>query len=573
MRCDLILLHAPHVYDFRKLPQLYGPVSDLVPSTPAFEMYPMGFTSFAEYLGRSGYKVRIINLALRMVESKTFDVEKYISKLDAPLFGVDLHWLVHANGSIAFTEIIKKYHPDAKVVMGGFSASYFKDELIRLPSVDYVLSGDSTEEPMRLLVSKYQSGDVSDIPNLSWKKADGTVVHNPMSNTPTDISNVMHEHYEGMIKQVLRFKDFKSIIPFKGWLKQPETCVFSCRGCDQYCVFCGGSKYAMQKHSSRKETAYRTVDDIVNDIVRTSKISRGQIALESDIRQAGEDFAWELLDRLGKEKIKNQIMFEIFKPMPTDYVKKMAQSIPIYSLDISPNSHDPKVRLATGINYSNEDMEKTFEDALNMGVRRIEVFFMIGLPKQSKQSVLDTIDYCDELWTKFNSDKRIFAYIGPLSPFLDPGSMGYEEPEKHGYRLLRKTLEDYRNALTGPSWRYALNYETDLMTRDDIIDVTYEAIIRLMQVQVKHGQLTEELSNAQIQRIRMTQELEVKIADVMKSGDQEKLLALKPEMDEINSFRSVQQSQMDIAYSFVKLRYVNGLIQTIKSALHKEKKS
>ena len=212
MRCDLILLHAPHVYDFRKLPQLYGPVSDLVPSTPAFEMYPMGFTSFAEYLGRSGYKVRIINLALRMVESKTFDVEKYISKLNAPLFGVDLHWLVHANGSIAFTEIIKKYHPDAKVVMGGFSASYFKDELIRLPSVDYVLSGDSTEEPMRLLVSKYQSGDVSDIPNLSWKKADGTAVHNPMSNTPTDISNVMHEHYEGMIKQVLRFKDFKSII-------------------------------------------------------------------------------------------------------------------------------------------------------------------------------------------------------------------------------------------------------------------------------------------------------------------------------------------------------------------------
>jgi hypothetical protein len=48
-KTDLILLHAPHVYNFRKIPQLYGPVSDLVLSTPAFEMYPIGFSSLAEY--------------------------------------------------------------------------------------------------------------------------------------------------------------------------------------------------------------------------------------------------------------------------------------------------------------------------------------------------------------------------------------------------------------------------------------------------------------------------------------------------------------------------------------------
>ena len=45
-KTDLILLHAPHVYDYRKIPQLYGPVSDLVLSTPVFEMYPIGFSSW-----------------------------------------------------------------------------------------------------------------------------------------------------------------------------------------------------------------------------------------------------------------------------------------------------------------------------------------------------------------------------------------------------------------------------------------------------------------------------------------------------------------------------------------------
>ena len=43
----LLLLHAPSVYDFRKRAILYGPVSDMVPSSTVFEMYPLGFTTMA----------------------------------------------------------------------------------------------------------------------------------------------------------------------------------------------------------------------------------------------------------------------------------------------------------------------------------------------------------------------------------------------------------------------------------------------------------------------------------------------------------------------------------------------
>ncbi|MDO9351920.1 MAG: TIGR04190 family B12-binding domain/radical SAM domain protein, partial [Deltaproteobacteria bacterium] len=65
---DLILLHPPTYYDFRKRPGIYGPISDVVPSTPIFEMYPIGFASLSEYLERHGLKVRIINVALKMLK-------------------------------------------------------------------------------------------------------------------------------------------------------------------------------------------------------------------------------------------------------------------------------------------------------------------------------------------------------------------------------------------------------------------------------------------------------------------------------------------------------------------------
>ncbi|HBA92402.1 MAG TPA: TIGR04190 family B12-binding domain/radical SAM domain protein, partial [Anaerolineaceae bacterium] len=71
---DLTLLHAPSVYDFRRESILYGPVSDLVPSTPVFEMYPIGFTTMAEYLERHDLQTRIVNLAVRMLDDINFDV-------------------------------------------------------------------------------------------------------------------------------------------------------------------------------------------------------------------------------------------------------------------------------------------------------------------------------------------------------------------------------------------------------------------------------------------------------------------------------------------------------------------
>jgi hypothetical protein len=70
---DLVFLHAPSVYDFREKAILYGPISDLVPSTPVFEMYPIGFTTLADYLERHGFRTRIVNLAVRMLRERTFN--------------------------------------------------------------------------------------------------------------------------------------------------------------------------------------------------------------------------------------------------------------------------------------------------------------------------------------------------------------------------------------------------------------------------------------------------------------------------------------------------------------------
>ena len=109
---DVIFLHAPAVYDFRQRATLWGPISDLVPSTPVFEMYPIGLTTLAEFLERFGYRTRIINLAVRMLQSQRFDADKYIASLKSPLlFGIDLHWLPSRSWSVGNCQFGQKASP------------------------------------------------------------------------------------------------------------------------------------------------------------------------------------------------------------------------------------------------------------------------------------------------------------------------------------------------------------------------------------------------------------------------------------------------------------------------------
>jgi len=291
---DLVLLHAPSVYDFRKESILYGPVSDLVPSTPVFEMYPIGFTTIAEYLERQGFRVRIVNLAVRMLNSSRFDAEKLIQKLRPAVFGIDLHWLPHAHGALEVARLCKKHHPDVPVMFGGFSSTYYHEELIRRPEVDFVVRGDSTEVPVLQLMQHLTGAPgapaLGEIPNLTWMGPDGGVRVNEIGFSPLNLDHVLLD-YSYVVRAVARYRDLASFVPFKGWLGYPITAALSVRGCTHNCRTCGGSAAAFASLHNRRRPAYRAPEDLAQDIRNIARFSNGPVFILGDIRQAGDEYA------------------------------------------------------------------------------------------------------------------------------------------------------------------------------------------------------------------------------------------------------------------------------------------
>ncbi|UCH50744.1 MAG: TIGR04190 family B12-binding domain/radical SAM domain protein [Chloroflexota bacterium] len=561
MPTDLILFHAPSVYDFRKKTILYGPVSDLIPPSYVFEMYPIGLTSIAEYLERAGYQVRIVNIAVRMLRDKRFDVEQFIKRLEAPIFGIDLHWMVHSHGSIEIAKIIKKWHPEAKLIFGGFSSSYFYKELLEYPEIDYVLRGDSTEEPFRQLMDCIigHRGELREIPNLAWKDNHGTIQENPLTHVPNDLSNIMLDHYGNVVRSVIKYRDLISYTPVKDWTRYPITAVLTCRGCTENCVICGGSAAAFRKCYNRSQPVYRSPEMVARDVRQISRFSNGPIFILGDLRQPGEGYASQVFSLLQKNRVKNQFIFELFYPASKDFLRQMSLACPDFCLEISPESHDPEIRSAIGRPYSIQDLEQTLGDALDVGCRRLDVFFMIGLPRQTPQSAIETTDYCGYVLERFRGDKRLAMFTSPLAPFLDPGSLGFEQPERYGYHVLFRRLEDHRQALVSPSWKYSLNYETDWMTRQQIVDTSYEAILRLNQLRAKYGTVPERLTRISEQRLRAAWEMAHRLDDLLARNNYQEIDHLKPEVDKINAFPVAEKIQLEVPPPFIKLKPFRAL--------------
>ena len=519
-QADLVLLHPPSVYDFRQQSILYGPISDLIPSSPVFEMYPLGFLTMVAYLEERGFEVRVVNLALRMMNDPNFDVPAFLSRLHPLAFGIDLHWLPHAHGSIEVAKLIREIHPKIPIVFGGLSATYYHAELIQHPAVDFVLRGDSVEPALYELMVRLRAGrSPADVPNLTWKVGGQTRV-NPKGFVPGPLDHVDLLPAR-MVRMVLRYRDLQSVLPFNGWWQNPITAVFTVKGCAHECVTCGGSNSACGLLNARSGPVFRSPANLVANMTEISRLSRGPIFLVGDLRQPGELYAAEVLERLRGTRIRNQVVFELFDMPPLQYLKDIDRSVKHWSLELSPESHDESIRRAQDetVNHSNRQMETVIEEALRLRCERVDVFFLIGLPQQSQESVRETIGYCEHLFQI--SDERLSCFISPLGPFLDPGSRGFEDPERVGYRLFARTLEQHRQLLVQPTWKRILNYETRWMTREQLVEATYEAGEQLNALKVRYRRISRIRGEQVARRIWLARGLRDRLDELVDRGTTE----------------------------------------------------
>ena len=192
VKTDLLLAHAPAFFDFRNRSDIYFPylsTSGDVPITPLYEYFPLGFKTLQRFLGDAGFDVKIVNIATVLLKCRELDIEDFLEGIDARVIGIDLHWMVHVQGSLAIASLFKQLQPETPVLFGGISSTYYAQELIRRPEVDMVMRGYDTHAPTAALMGALgDARKLERVPNLLWKSRDGEIHDNGFGHTPATFS-------------------------------------------------------------------------------------------------------------------------------------------------------------------------------------------------------------------------------------------------------------------------------------------------------------------------------------------------------------------------------------------------
>jgi hypothetical protein len=155
-------------------------------------------------------------------------------------------------------------------------------------------------------------------------------------------------------------------------------------------------------------------------------------------------------------------------------------------------------------------MKQAIDAILRSRCEALDLFFMIGLPGQTHRGVMEMVDAIENLFGRF--DQRLSAFITPMGPFLDPGSDGFEQAEARGYHLRAHTLAEHRALLEQNDWESILNYETQWMTRAEIVDATYDAAERLNELKFRHGRIDAKTAGGVRGRIARARAIRARLA-------------------------------------------------------------
>jgi len=513
LKADLFFLHAPSVYDFRDRDDLlfaYLGDSDSVNTTTIYEIYPLGLLSLRQRLREEGFRSEIINLASLMLSYPSIDVKQLIARLEAPVFGFDLHWLIHCHGALEVAAIVKAVHPDSLIIFGGISATYFAEELIRYDAADVVVQGYDTLDVVARLMHTVRRGsrDFSKIPNLLYKSARSETVLTGFSHKP--MSRYNDARIDWSYSKELRRPQKKL---FTGWpiMTLPNT------GCAHDCGWCGGSRFAYRTIMGvRKTLITKSMEQVAEELrsmgeaAKKTELFALQCYSESKVR------LYEYLD-IVKEMGYKTVNFEQFHLPDQETVEKMARATRAF-VNLSPESHDPVIsKLAGRGTYTMRQMEDWIERALDAGIAGVMVWFFIGMPRQTRQSVMETVTYCASLISKFRR-RNVVPLVCPMIPFLDPGSRFFEEPERHGYQIFHRTLEEHRQALIAPIWHERLNYSTNWLGRREIQETSYEAIAKLVRIKGELGMLPGSWCKTVLAAIEETKLLLAEIEQSIQAG-------------------------------------------------------
>ena len=443
-KVDCLFLHVP------KLVNYYRPIGQFI----WINLLPMGLLALADLLHRQEISTQIIHLGVEWVEDRKFSVLDYIREKSPRIVAFDLHWHHQSFDVMEMVNQVRTASPSTFIVLGGYTASFFHEEIMKnFDAVDGIIRGEAEVPMLELARALLQGGsDLFSIPNLTWRRK-GRILMNPFSYVATeeDLNRLSYanfpllKNYSTYIRYLGRPYYVKGVSKKKNfWMGSPKAPIYHLpvgRGCPVQCTWCGGGHLAQKAITGRQEVVFRGISETIQTIREALSYGYEIFHFCFDPYPQEPDYYLRLFARIREEKIKMESYFESFGLPREDFIRSFKETFPgLKSLiALSPDAGSTRTRrMHKGYAYTNQALMKCLDQMEEHRVN-CDLFFTFGIPFEKKEDIYRTIQFQREIKNRYPNVKGIRTFTVEM----EPGSPLHLNPELFGVKTTLQSFMDF----------------------------------------------------------------------------------------------------------------------------------
>ncbi len=443
-----LFLHVP------KFNNHYKPIGDFI----WINYMPMGFLAIADHINRNGFDVEIVHLGVEWVENRNIKLDNLIADPDIKVVGMTLHWHYQSYDVIEAARRIKETRPDIFIFIGGYTATYFHDEILHdFAMIDAVVRGDGEEPVLQLMKALRDDKGLDAIDNLTWRDGKEVKINEHCYIGDEEAISKLNFTNFSLLRNANTYIQYIGL-PFffaKSFTKEQNFRQFTIRspllpmpigrGCPFNCTWCGGSHIPQQqKISKRVGFVYRSHESVLQTIKEGMAAGYQTMHTATDPEPTTQEYFIELWREIRKAGIETNWMFEC-NGLPSDtFVEEFHKTFPGPDsiIALSPECGNEELRLRhKGPGFTTKAFYEKMDTIDSMGIST-EIFFSYGLPGENEDLLEDTISMRKEIMRRYKNVRGLRT----LSIEMEPGAPWQIEPEKYGIVTNRKTFRDFYEA-------------------------------------------------------------------------------------------------------------------------------
>lgn len=391
-----VLLVAPPILDFDGA-ELVPAEMDAVRVCPPYGVYLLAAT-----LRAAGHEVVLADL----IAGGTHRIDPWLGDLaDAALVGISATSLCWAT-AVDVIRQIRAARPDVPIVTGNIHPTLFDRYLLRRFPIEYVVRGEGEIALRELCAALERGGDVSAVPNLTWRAPTGEIVRNPLG-----------PKIEG---------DALAEWPLPSFGELPEgaykgLAIESSRGCALDCSFCS----TPYRRTWRGIPPEPFVDRLEALLAHAGRTVHGTVHIIDDEFSMNPKRATEIARVLRRRRISPQLIYD---SRAVDFLKDgFAEEIAEFTFRFligAECGYDEGLK-KVGKGITCQTLEDAAKKLHGLGIAdRGEFSFILGLPWETRAEVDKTLRFAAHLFATYGIIVRLNWYTQM------PGSRLWEEDRR-----------------------------------------------------------------------------------------------------------------------------------------------